>query len=82
MDSTPVVEGYVAAPNREQFATSSAFSREIAPLSNEEKRAIARLVKCKPDEAEVRTPDYVAKLKEAQARASGAAPRPEARLMN
>lgn len=57
--------------------TSSTFSRETAPLSNEEKRAIARLVKCKPDEAEARAPEFVARLKEALARATGAAPRPE-----
>lgn len=59
--------------------TSSTFSRETAPLSNEEKRAIARLVKCKPDEAEARAPDYVAKLKDALVRATGAVPRPEAK---
>jgi hypothetical protein len=59
--------------------TSSTFSRETAPLSNEEKRAIARLVKCKPDEAETRAPEFVTKLKDALARATGAAPRPEAR---
>lgn len=59
--------------------TSSTFSRETAPLSNEEKRAIARLVKCKPDEAEARAPEFVAKLKDALAHATGAAPRPEAR---
>lgn len=59
--------------------TSSTFSRETAPLSNEEKRAIARLVKCKPDEAEARAPEFVTKLKDALARATGAAPRPEAR---
>jgi hypothetical protein len=59
--------------------TSSTFSRETAPLSNEEKRAIARLVKCRPDEAEARAPEFVAKLKDALARATGAAPRPEAR---
>ena len=59
--------------------TSSTFSRETAPLSNEEKRAIARLVKCRPDEAEARAPDFVTKLKDALARATGAAPRPEAR---
>lgn len=59
--------------------TSSSFSRETAPLSNEEKRAIARLVKCKPDEAELRAPDFVTKLKDALARATGPAPRPEAR---
>jgi hypothetical protein len=60
-------------------ANSSTFSRETAPLSNEEKRAIARLVKCKPDEAETRAPDYVAKLKTAMTHATGAPPRPEGR---
>ena len=60
-------------------ANSSTFSRETAPLSNEEKRAIARLVKCKPDEAETRAPDYVAKLKTAMTHATGTPPRPEAR---
>lgn len=59
--------------------TSSTFSRENAPLSNEEKRAIARLVKCKPDEAEVRAPEFVTKLKGALVSATGAAPRPEAK---
>jgi len=59
--------------------TSSTFSRETAPLSNDEKRAIARLVKCKPDEAEARAPEFVIKLKDALSRATGAAPRPEAR---
>ncbi len=60
-------------------ANSSTFSRETAPLSNEEKRAIARLVKCKPDDAEARAPDYVAKLKAAMTSASGAPPRPDPR---
>lgn len=59
--------------------TSSTFSRETSPLSNEEKSAIARLVKCKRDEAEARAPEFVTKLKDALARATGAAPRPEAR---
>jgi hypothetical protein len=63
--------------NRRDVAASS-FSRETAPLSNEEKRAIARLVRCRPDEAEARAPDFVAKLRDAQGRATGAAPRPEA----
>jgi hypothetical protein len=58
--------------------TSSTFSRETAPLSNNEKRAIARLVKCKPDEAEAHAPEFVSKLKNALVRATGAAPRPEA----
>lgn len=59
--------------------TSSTFSRETSPLSNEEKSAIARLVKCKRDEAEARAPEFVAKLKDALDRATGAAPRPEVR---
>lgn len=59
--------------------TSSTFSRETSPISNEQKRAIARLVKCKPDEAEARAPEFVARLREALARATGAAPRPEAK---
>lgn len=59
--------------------TSSTFSRETSPISNEEKSAIARLVKCKRDEAEARAPEFVTKLKDALARATGAAPRPEAR---
>lgn len=59
--------------------TSSTFSRETSPLSNEEKSAIARLVKCKRDEAEARAPEFVTKLKDALDRATGAAPRPEAR---
>lgn len=64
--------------NRRDVASSN-FSRENAPLSNEEKRAIARLVKCRPDEAETRAPEFVAKLKDALVRATGAAPRPEAK---
>ena len=59
--------------------TSSTFSRETSPLSNEEKSAIARLVKCKRDEAEARAPEFVAKLKDALDRATGAEPRPEVR---
>ncbi|MCM8614222.1 MAG: BREX system P-loop protein BrxC [Candidatus Accumulibacter sp.] len=59
--------------------TASTFSRETAPLSNDEKRAIARLVKCKPDEAEACASEFVTKLKDALTRATGAAPRPEAR---
>lgn len=58
---------------------ASTFSRETAPLSNEEKSAIARLVKCKREEAEARAPEFVARLKDALARATGAPPRPEAR---
>ena len=58
--------------------TASTFSRETAPLSADEKRAIARLVQCRPDDAEARAPDFTAKLREAQTRATGAAPRPQA----
>ena len=59
--------------------SAGTFSRETAPISNEEKRAIARLAKCKPDDAEIRAPDFVAKLKGAQAKAFGTAPRPQAK---
>lgn len=58
---------------------SSTFARETAPLSNEEKSAIARLAKCKREEAEARAPEFVARLKDALALATGAPPRPEAR---
>ena len=60
-------------------ANSSTFSRETAPLSNEEKRAIARLVKCKPDEAEARASEFVSKLTSALTDATGIPPRPEAK---
>jgi hypothetical protein len=58
---------------------TSTFARESAPLSNDEKRAIARLVKCKPDEAEARAPEFLARLRDAYDRATGAAPRPARR---
>ena len=53
-----------------------AFERENTPLSMSEKRAIARLTKCKPDEAEIEAPRFVAKLKDAFSRIAGPAPRP------
>ncbi|MEF8718470.1 MAG: hypothetical protein V5B44_12400 [Candidatus Accumulibacter necessarius] len=59
--------------------TASTVSRETAPLSAEERRAIARLMRCRPDDAEAKAPEFVAKLKDAQRRATGAAPRPEGR---
>lgn len=59
--------------------TASTVSRETAPLSAAERRAIARLMRCRPDDAEAKAPEFVAKLKDAQRRATGAAPRPEAR---
>jgi hypothetical protein len=60
----------------ERDANQYAFERENTPLSVTEKRAIARLTKCKPEEAEIEAPKYVAALKEAFAQVSGAAPRP------
>jgi hypothetical protein len=52
------------------------FARENTPLSLTDKRAVARLAKCKPDDAESQAPVWVAKLKETFLRAAGAAPRP------
>ena len=56
------------------------FARENTPLSLDEKRAVARLTKCKPDDAEVQAPVWVARLKESFLRAAGAPPRPAATL--
>ena len=52
------------------------FARENTPLSQADKRAVARLTKCKPDDAEVEAPRWVAKLKESFHRVAGAPPRP------
>ena len=52
------------------------FARENTPLSLTDKRAVARLAKCKPDDAEAEAPRWVAKTKESFLRAAGAAPRP------
>ena len=52
------------------------FARENTPLSLTDKRAVARLTKCKPDDAESQAPLWVAKLKERFLRAAGTAPRP------
>ncbi|MFZ4624947.1 MAG: BREX system P-loop protein BrxC [Rhodoferax sp.] len=60
----------------ERDANQYAFERENTPLSVSEKRAIARLSKCKPDDAEIEAPKHIATLKNAFARISGAAPRP------
>jgi hypothetical protein len=70
--------GQVLAPGKflERDANQYAFERENTPLSVAEKRAIARLTKCKPEEAEIEAPKYVAGLKDAFAQVSGAAPRP------
>jgi hypothetical protein len=70
--------GQVLAPGKflERDANQYAFERENTPLSVAEKRAIARLTKCKPEEAEIEAPKFVAALKDAFAQVSGAAPRP------
>lgn len=52
------------------------FARENTPLSLADKRAVARLTKCKPDDAESQAPVWVAKLKENFLRSAGAPPRP------
>ena len=56
------------------------FARENTPLSLADKRAVARLTKCKPDDAESHAPLWVARLKESFLHAAGAAPRPAASL--
>lgn len=50
------------------------FARENTPLSLTDKRAVARLTKCKPDDAESQAPVWVASL--GFLRAAGTAPRP------
>ncbi len=74
--------GQVLAPGKflERDVNQYAFERENTPLSATEKRAIARLTKCKPEEAELEAPKYVATLKDAFAQVSGAAPRPASTL--
>jgi hypothetical protein len=52
------------------------LSRENTPLSLADKRAVARLTKLKPDDAEIEAPRYVAKLKANFAQVAGAAPQP------
>ncbi|MDH4459323.1 MAG: BREX system P-loop protein BrxC [Nevskia sp.] len=56
------------------------FERENTPLSIDEKRAIARLSKCRPDDAELEAPALVSRLKAAFLRVSGPAPRPASNL--
>ena len=53
-----------------------AFERENTPLSIADKRAIARLAQCRPDNAEVEAPRYVATLKDTCHRIAGPSPRP------
>ena len=52
------------------------FAREYTPLSLTDKRAVARLAKCKPDDAESQAPIWVARLKDSFLRSAGVAPRP------
>ena len=72
----PVVVGKFLERDVNQYA----FERENTPLSVSEKRAIARLTKCKPDEAEIEAPRFVARLKEVFASVAGAPPRPAATM--
>ena len=60
----------------ERDVNQYAFERENTPLSIADKRAIARLAKCKPDDAEAEAPKHVAALKEAFFRVAGPAPKP------
>lgn len=60
----------------ERDVNQYAFERENTPLSIADKRAIARLAKCKPDDAEAEAPRHVAELKEAFFRVAGPAPKP------
>ena len=52
------------------------FTRENTPLSLADKRAVARLSKCKPDDVEVQAPVWVAALKTRFLRAAGPPPQP------
>lgn len=64
----------------ERDVNQYAFERENTPLSIAEKRAIARLAKCKPDDAELEAPRFVAQLKDVFHRIAGPAPRPAPNL--
>lgn len=64
----------------ERDTNQYAFERENTPLSVAEKRAVARLTKCKPDDAEIESPRHITALKDAFADISGAAPRPASTL--
>jgi len=73
---TPGGQPLVAGKFLERDVNQYEFARETTPLSLTDKRAVARLAKCKPDDAEVEAPRWVAKLKECFLRASGPPPRP------
>jgi hypothetical protein len=74
--TTPSGQPLTAGKFLERDVNQYDFARENTPLSLTDKRAVARLAKCKPDDAESQAPVWVAKLKENFLRAAGAAPRP------
>ena len=73
---TPSGQPLTAGKFLERDVNQYDFARENTPLSLTDKRAVARLAKCKPDDAESQAPVWVAKLKETFLRAAGTAPRP------
>ncbi|MBY0437281.1 MAG: BREX system P-loop protein BrxC [Burkholderiales bacterium] len=74
--TTPSGQPLTAGKFLERDVNQYDFARENTPLSLTDKRAVARLTKCKPDDAESQAPVWVAKLKESFLRAAGTAPRP------
>ena len=78
--STPAGQPLAAGKFLERDANQYEFARENTPLSLTEKRAVARITKCKPDDAEIEAPRYIAKLKATFERIAGPAPQPAATL--
>ncbi len=74
--TTPSGQPLTAGKFLERDVNQYDFARENTPLTLTDKRAVARLAKCKPDDAEAEAPRWVAKTKESFLRAAGAAPRP------
>ena len=74
--TTPSGQALAAGKFLERDVNQYDFARENTPLSLSDKRAVARLTKCKPDDAEGEAPRWVARTKESFLRAAGAAPRP------
>jgi len=74
--TTPSGQPLTAGKFLERDVNQYDFARENTPLSLTDKRAVARLAKCKPDDSESQAPVWVAKLKETFLRAAGTAPRP------
>jgi len=74
--------GQPLAPGKflERDVNQYSIERENTPLSTEEKRVIARLTKCKPDEAEIAAPKFVEELKHTFALTTGEPPRPASGL--